>query len=136
MEDEKRVQQFLTLYKQQMQRCRDTQGVEWKANFGVWTLLAGAIYFAAQHSIHVTHFAAGSMCIGTFVIHAWWLVKIHYSEEADKELWVRYRREALSLLLGGQTHRLRHENYSPRTWWKETQWLIVETWPTPVLAAI
>lgn len=32
---------FLTLYKQQMEHFRHTQQLEWKANFGIWTLLAG-----------------------------------------------------------------------------------------------
>lgn len=99
--NEGRVRAFIDLYKQQMERFRQTQALEWKATFGVWTLLAGAIYFISQHPIRIPLCAAG-IGLSVFVIIHWlWLRMIHQSERVDKKFWVRYRMEALRLLRGG-----------------------------------
>ena len=63
MDDDKRIQGFLDLYKQQMQQFRNTQGIEWKANIGYWTLLAGANYFVAQHSVWISLLWALPICV-------------------------------------------------------------------------
>jgi hypothetical protein len=131
----KNVQGYVNLYKQQMEHFRDTQGVEWKANFGVWTLLAGSIYFVVQHPIHVRLCFASVICIGTVTMHFWWLSKIHHSQQFDKKLWVEYRKEALLLLRGGASP-LKDENTSERNWWGTLSWLLVEIWLTIVLSAI
>ncbi|MGH9433536.1 MAG: hypothetical protein ACRD3T_18555 [Terriglobia bacterium] len=42
MDDEqsRRVEALLHLQKEQMERFRHTQTIEWKDNFAIWTLLA------------------------------------------------------------------------------------------------
>ncbi len=54
MDDDKRVQGFLDLLKQQIQNRQNTQEIEWKANIGFWTLLAGANYFVAQQHVSIS----------------------------------------------------------------------------------
>jgi hypothetical protein len=87
MDDEKRVTAFIELYRQQMERYRQTQDVEWKVNLSIYASLAGAIYFIAQHPLQI----GSCIAILLFLIipglipfmHAWWLWKIHDSEQAD-----------------------------------------------------
>ncbi|MGB8801869.1 MAG: hypothetical protein WCC97_14385 [Candidatus Acidiferrales bacterium] len=133
MDDDKRVQGFLDLYKQQMLNRRNTQDIEWRANIGFWTLLAGANYFAAQNRIPISLCCAVFVCLLTFVMHAWWLIKIHSSEEADKKLWIRFRGEALHILRAPAS--FHHEDeHRPRT--KEWTWLVPEMWLTFALSAL
>jgi hypothetical protein len=107
-EQPRQIEALLDLYKQQMEHYHHTQQVEWKANFGVWTLLAGAIYILPTKGVHVPHCAsliaplitaAALMLTG----HAYWLYKIHSSEVWDKVFWTRYRYEALRLIRSNGT---------------------------------
>jgi hypothetical protein len=133
MDDDKRVQGFLDLLKQQMQNRQNTQEIEWKANIGFWTLLAGANYFAAQHHIPISLGWALFICSVTVITHGWWLVMIHRSQEADKKLWVRFRGEALQLLrTAGSPH---HED-EHRSRIREWPWLLPEMWLTLALSAL
>jgi hypothetical protein len=131
----RRVEALLDLYKQQMGQFRHTQQIEWKANFGVWTLLAGAIYIVTREevSVHIPlYFAAGALVI-VLVVHVWWLKNIHDSEARDKELWTRYRAEALPLIRGNDTP------YEDETPWKRREqriiWLLLEVTVTFLLCA-
>jgi hypothetical protein len=132
MDEEKRAEGFLTLYKQQMQRFRETQGIEWKANFGVWTLLSGAIYFVSQHPITLPWPVALITCVGVVTGHGCWLNKIHQSEQFDKKLWVRYRGEALRLLRNGLNPNQDEEHFARAEW----PWLFVVLWLTGVLSLV
>jgi hypothetical protein len=106
MENHEVARVFVDLYTQQMKRFGETQNIEWKANFGVWTLLAGAIYLALQIKEHFQVLTIAP-CIwvilsvvlvsGVFA-HGLWLSKIHDSLAFDKKLWVTYRKEALKNL--------------------------------------
>jgi hypothetical protein len=133
MDDDKRVQGFLDLLKQQMQNRQSTQEVEWKANIGFWTLLAGANYFAAQHNIPLSIGWALLICSLTVIMHGWWLIMIHRSEEADKKLWIRFRGEALRLLRTDGLPPLEDESRSRRREWP---WLLPEIWLTLALSAL
>jgi len=130
---------FLNLYKQQMEHFRHTQQIEWKANFGIWTLLAGAIYIVNKEVVHIPHrgwpmavvlillFAAASL-------HLLWLLKVHRSEIADKRFWTRYRADALQVIRGGSTDTLDEDE---RPWNRkpsdELQWLALEVMVTVFL---
>jgi hypothetical protein len=133
MEDDKQFQGLLDLYKQQMQHRHYTQDIEWRANIGFWTLLAGANYFAAKNQVPISFSWALVICSLTVVMHGWWLLMIHRSEQADKRLWVRYRKEALQILrtVGSPHHE--DENRFDRSEWT---WLIPELWLTFALSAL
>lgn len=133
MDDDKRAQGFVDLYKQQMQNRQSTQEVEWKANIGFWTLLAGANYFATQHHICISLRCAAFICLLTVIMHGWWLYMIHLSEEADKTLLMRFRGEALQLLRTAGSPEHEDENRTERSEW---QWLIPELWLTFALSAL
>jgi hypothetical protein len=129
-----RIKSFLDLYQQQMERFHQTQEVEWKANFGVWSLLAGAIYLARDRPLNL------STCLAWLIfsvpaIHAWWLSKVHRSLEADKELWCRYRGEALSSLRGNAVL-LPHEEYKPKSTIEKTIWIALPVSMTLLLALL
>lgn len=144
MEDETRVKGFLDLYKQQMQQRHNTAGIEWKANIGYWTLLAGANYFVAQHPIAVPISWAVPICVLTIVMHLWWLVMIHLSEQSDKKLLVYYRIEAARRLRGDAGAAARGANLSPpddevrsnKNLFRYACWLIPELWPTFALSVL
>lgn len=83
-----------------MEHYHHTQTIEWKANFGVWTLLAGAIYLAKDHVLRLPPCAALVISSVPPIFHGLWLHRVLASEQTDKMFWVRYRREALELLRG------------------------------------
>jgi hypothetical protein len=138
MSEEQQAQAFIAWFKQQMERFNQTQQVEWKGNFGVWSLLAGAIYLAKDKSITI---AANFPCLAViilavvFLCHLVWLLKIHDSQRVDKRLWVRYRGEALTLLRGGAALR-KDETESERTFLQEATWLTTEAGITLVLCVL
>lgn len=141
MNEEQRVQGFLDLYKQQMQNRHYTQDIEWRANIGFWTLLAGANYFIVQHPIAISACCAFLICLVTVVMHGWWLLMIHRSEEADKGLWICYRREALLLLRCGDTSTGTQNpssppNYENQLRRSELLWLPPELWLTIALSGL
>jgi hypothetical protein len=118
-----------------MERFRQTQAVEWKCNFGVWTLLAGAIYFVAQHPINIRSCIALVILSVFVILHGCWLYKIHQSEQFDKVLWVRYRKEALRLL-HGDSGVYEDETKSKRSFRDEATWLLMEVGITLLLCAL
>jgi hypothetical protein len=133
MNEAQRVEALLALYKQQMEHFRHTQEIEWKANFGIWTLLAGAIYIVTKEPVHISRgWAALAALIAATGLHACWLWRVHYSEISDKQLWTRYRAEALQLIRGNETL---HEHETPwkRSHWHEAIWLSVEIMVTALL---
>lgn len=95
---EKSLDAYISLYKQQMDRFSNTQTVEWKANFGIWALLAGAIYFAAQKSVSAPKGWVILVLCCVFVVHFTWLRLIHDSQQLDKDLFSLYRRRAAQIL--------------------------------------
>jgi len=122
MDEAKRVEALLALYKQQMEHFRHSQQIEWKANFGVWTLLAGAIYVVPKDAIHIPHCLAAIALFLVAFIHAAWLLKLHESEMCDKELWIRYRNEVLPLIRGNDTIH-KHEKPWERSLGQQMTWL-------------
>jgi hypothetical protein len=133
--NEKHIAAYLELYKQQMERFHQTQEIEWKANFGLWTLLAGAVYLTKDRCLHLSSCIAWPALAIVAALHGWWLSKIHKSEEADKELWCQYRREALTLLRGTNTSSP-HETYRHRTSEGKIAWLLLEVSVTVLLATL
>ncbi|SRR6266851_7077356 len=133
--EEKRAQAFIALYKQQMTRFNQTQQVEWKGNFGMWTLLAGAIYLAKEKSLSLSFCAAAIPLFVVTLLHFWWLYKIHQSEKIDKMLWVQYRHEALEILRHGE-HAIPAETDSGRSLAQDLSWLLVEVGITILLCAM
>jgi hypothetical protein len=95
---DKSLDAYISLYKQQMDRFNNTQDVEWKANFGIWALLAGAIYFAAQKSVTVPKGWVVLVLCCAVVVHYVWLRLIHDSQQLDKDLFSLYRRRAAQIL--------------------------------------
>jgi hypothetical protein len=101
MEEKEQVQAFISLYKQQMERYGKTQDIEWKGNFGVWALLAGASYLAAKEPVTLSRCTTGVVLLLTVIVHGGWLLNVHSSERFDKRLWVEYRRRALDIIQPG-----------------------------------
>jgi hypothetical protein len=134
VDEEKRVESFIDLYKQQMEHYHHTQDVEWKGNFGVWTLLVGAIYLAKERFISVTLHCAVAILVAAVGVHALWLCMVLRSEQTDKMLWVRYRGEALKLLRGAETQR--DEQRWERGAWTLTAWLVSEVGVTCLLCLV
>ncbi len=128
--DEERVQAYLNLYKQQMDRFRQTQEVEWKANISLWTLLAGAVYLARDHHLAIPHCISYTAALVVALLHGCWLCQVHSSAQIDKILWTRYRSEALLLLRGSL--RKHEEEVVERKW--APSWLLLEIGVTLILA--
>lgn len=135
MDEERRVriEAFISLYKQQMERFHQTQQVEWKGNFGVWTLLAGATYLAKEATVPVSLCIVLPVLFLLCVFHGAWLWKIHNSERVDKMFWVRYRREALELLRESNVHR--DETHEEIGKLQKLIWLSLEMGITVILCA-
>ena len=134
MNEEKRAQLLVDLYKQQMEHYQHTQTVEWKGNFGIWTLLAGAIYLAKDKFPVIPHPYSWVILIGTPALHCLWLFMVLQSEQADKKLWVRYRKEALELLRGAPARP--DETVSKRGTLRTIVWLTSEVGVTFALCAL
>ena len=139
MNEEQRVHALIELYKQQMERFHQTQQVEWKANFGIWTLLASASYLAAQGKFRIAsscpyELSVVATLLLTIVIHGIWLRKIHESEGYDKRLWVEYRTEALEQLRDSRKV-YQHEKEWGRSGGAEAIWLVLEVGITCLLSA-
>ena len=81
-----------------MDRFTQTQAVEWKGNFGVWTLLAGAAYLVAKEHVYVPLYLAAALLLLLNAAHVGWLKFIHDSEQFDKKLWVHFRTKALQAI--------------------------------------
>jgi len=96
--DKVKLDAYISLYKQQMERFNNTQGVEWKANFGLWALLAGAAYLVADKSIAISHWAAFLILNVVWMVHLLWLVFIHDSQQIEKDLFVLYREKAAKIV--------------------------------------
>jgi hypothetical protein len=135
--DEKqwRVEALLDLYKQQMEHYHHTQEVEWKANLGVWTLLAGAIYIFNAEPFPVCHWVTPIVLLIFVVVHGCWLYKIHSSEEWDKTLWSGYREEALKIILCNDIVK-KGEESRERTIKEKLIWLVLEVGVTLLLCAV
>lgn len=131
MEEEKRAELFVDLYKQQMERFHQTQEIEWKANIALWTLLAGAIYLARDHCLGIPRCVAYIAAFVIVLLHGCWLGKVHSSEHIDKILSTRYRSDALLLLRGSL---LKHEGETGERIFAPL-WLALEIGMTLILAA-
>jgi hypothetical protein len=137
---------YLRLYERQMAHYEKTQDVEWKGSFGVWALLAAAIYWAAQNAAKLPP-AHVDRCLvsGGYVVaalHAVWLWLVHDSEAFDKRLWSRYRRAAREML---STTGVRRDEIEPeiRGFWKwlvwflrRLAWIALEAGVTLVMASV
>jgi hypothetical protein len=133
MNDSERVQALLDLYKQQMGQFQHTQDIEWKANFGIWTLLAVSIYVATTKSVRIHRGCLAFVALLiVVVVHTVWLLFVHSSELADKQLWSRYRLEALAIVRNAHTEH-KHEGLFCRSVMREFSWLSVEMMITTLL---
>jgi hypothetical protein len=123
---------YLRLYERQMSHFEKTQEVEWKGNFGVWTLLAAAIAWASQRP-EETWPVVPTLVVLVLVVagHALWLYLIHGSEQRDKAFWCKYR-DAAERLLG----RTIPEPPKPRTRWRALRWFASEWFVTLALAVV
>lgn len=131
MEDKERVEAYISLYKQQMDRFSKTQDIEWKGNFGIWALLAGAIYLAAKEPINIPLSVAGIVLIVLVLVHLGWLSAVHYSERCDKRFWVEYRRRTLDIIQ--PNHGEPPFKYS---WIREAFWILLEAGMTLILGGL
>jgi hypothetical protein len=131
MDDKDKVQAYISLYMQQMERYNKTQDIEWKANFGIWTLLAGSIYLAAKERVIVSPCLTAIVLAVLVSVHFGWLLAIHSSEAFDKKLWVKYRNDALLLVHSGA-------KLVPdvRPWYREPLWVLLEVGMTAVLSLV
>jgi hypothetical protein len=122
---------YLRMYDRQMTHYEKTQGVEWKGNFGVWALLAGAIVSVANSPFVIyfeTRLTAAGLTVVLAIAHLTWLALVHGSEQWDKVLWGRYRFEVERRL--GTSHA--DEKVSRI---RNVVWLLCEWSITAVLAA-
>src|SRR5580658_6410202 len=122
MNEEKRAQLLVDLYKQQMEHYQHTQTVEWKGNFGIWTLLAGAIYLAKEKPTSIEPLYSWVVLVTAPILHFLWLFMVLRSEQFDKRLWVQYRKEAVELLRGRPA--LPEETASERGKLRTCIWLV------------
>lgn len=112
MDPKDTVQLYINLCKNQMDRFTQTQVVEWKGNFGVWTLLAAAAYLVAKEHVHVPLCLAAVLLLLLNAAHIGWLKFIHDSEQFDKKLWVHFRTEALKAIPGEAVgNELKHNEF-------------------------
>lgn len=155
MDDKDKVETYVKLYQQQMEHYHHTQDVEWRGNFGIWTLLAAAIYLTIEKSPVVQRVTtcrsclALIVCFGTTlilsiiltVVHCRWLWLIHSSEDFDKRLWARYRKKAQFFMRndpndlpdGEKDHLPDDEDFRGRTTGQRWSWLLLEGGLTFVL---
>lgn len=135
MTPEKKVDAYIALYKQQMERFGKTQEIEWKGNFGLWAFLAGAIYFISdKKEFSLPLGASVGILLAIIVIHWAWLKAVHRSQEVDKKLWVQYRGKAIRIL---QPEGISPEDgavWVKRPWYRELFWLCMEVGMTVMLS--
>ena len=134
IEDKDNVDAHVRLYERQMAHYENTQSIEWKVTFGIWTLLAAAIYWAAQNAFRLGLDSRLRILLLAFpVLHAVWLCRIHESEEFDKRLWARYRTAARAILLS-PTEVPKDERESTRNYLDEWTWILMEAGVTLMMA--
>jgi hypothetical protein len=136
MNEKEKVEAYISLYKQQMDRFNNTQNLEWKANFGLWALLAGASYVAAQKPLIVPRFWAVFVLCGIVAVHIGWLSFIHGSQQVDRRLWMLYRRKAAAIL---QCEKEQEDLLQPSRWerlFREPIWTFFEAMMTGLLCVI
>lgn len=129
-----KVEAYVKLFDRQMTHHENTQGIEWKVNIGVWTLLAAAVVWASKNLVA----ARAIPCWGwttalllAVAAHALWLGLVHASEEADKKGWLGYRADAETVLRGREVR-----PDSGRGKIKATAWLISEAGVTVAMALV
>jgi hypothetical protein len=131
MDDKDQVDAYINRYKQQMDRYSRTQEIEWKGNFGVWALLAGAVYFAGTNrSIAIPLCFIGPMLLVLTLVHMGWLLNIHSSERFDKKLWAEYRLRASQIIQPNAPD----EGTFKHSWIKEAVWILLEVGVTTLLS--
>lgn len=133
LDDKKKLDAYLDLYKAQMEHFRNTEQIEWRVTFAAWTLLVALIYAAAAKGIRLPGMAWIVFVVPLF--HICWLYLIQGSEDVDKSLWVSYRRKALDLL-GHSTSSGHLDSWRRRPLWKHSIWILVEAGVTLVLALV
>jgi len=126
-----KVDTYVKLYERQMAHYENTQGIEWKVNIGVWTLLVAAIAWASTNTVKISARGWGISLVLVVVAHALWLGLMHSSEEEDKRFWCLYRAAAEDAL--GVTVVPKHV---PRPWWKSALWLLSEVIVTAGMALL
>lgn len=71
LEGKDKLDAYLKLYERQMAHYENTQNVEWRGSFGIWTLLAAAVYWASQNLT-----AARPVVIDSWLVLALFLVPV------------------------------------------------------------
>lgn len=146
MDDAAKVDACLRMYERQMTHYEKTQDVEWKGSFGVWALLAAAIYWAAQNAakgspLHVDRYLVNAGYL-VAAVQALWLLLIHNSEAFDKRLWSRYRRAAREILSARGARRDEIERPEGGLWRRlawivgRLPWIALEAGVTFVMASV
>src|ERR1043165_4020810 len=85
-------EEAMEVYKDRSAKFKNTQGLQWKMNLSIWTLLALAIRFKNQMHFSdcvdnwFTWQCGSEILIGAFLIfiHVWYCYKIQRSLESDK----------------------------------------------------
>jgi hypothetical protein len=131
MGEKDKVDAYINLYKQQMDRFGQTRDIEWKGNFGIWGLLAGAIYLAAKEHVRIALWVAICILAALWLVHLMWLLAVHASEHDDKERWNRYRSKALDIMWPGHG-----EGPYKINKWGEIRWLLLEAGITAILSCV
>ena len=145
MDSKDQLAAYLKLYERQMAHYEATQGVEWKGSFGVWTLLAAAVYLASQNLTAenpvIIDRGLAMVFLLPVAIHGSWLLRMHWSGEFDKKLWSRYRRAAREILLAAnqanaaaQVLPSDEEEYRGLGFWRRAWWLALQVGVTAGLA--
>jgi hypothetical protein len=131
MNDKERAEIYVSLYKHQLDHYERTRDVEWKANFGIWTLLAGAIYLAAKETVTISRPLTAVGLTGVIVVHFFWLLAVQRSESSEVRLYSEYRHKAL-LLVDPEDRRPSDLRRYP--WYKTLVWLVLEVGMTTILS--
>jgi len=139
LSDADKLNAYLKLYERQMIHYERTQDIEWRISIGVWTLLAVAIGWAAQHASTpanaMTDSRIADVAFLVPFIHALWLWRVHASEGFDKRLWSRYRLAARTILLRPEAVP-EDEKERARGFWDEVAWLGLEVGVTVLMTVV
>jgi hypothetical protein len=131
--DETPVKALLDLCKLEIEHEEHMQQIEWKCNFGIWTLLAGAIYIVTKEPVQMSRSWTGACLSVLTILHVCWLYGVRRSEEFDKESWTDHRSRVLRLIGAAETEK------DSRGWTRSllhrVLWLSVEGMMTFLLCA-
>ena len=85
------VDNYLELYKTQLSRFSQTQNIQWRVNYGLWSLIVvgGAFLVRQNHEFDII--LACFIAFFIFLLHLVWSYRVQDSLNIDKKLFVAYR---------------------------------------------